>query len=105
MPFPFVTAFLLLLKVEEQRSHTIHFGTIRSDSNIIDEVLVSIFENPYSYTGRCDEVSCHGSSYIQNQLLHLFLEKGARMAQAGEFTLRAFSNGKMDLSQAKAMLD
>ena len=92
--------------LEEQRSHTIHFGTIRSDSNIIDEVLVSIFKNPHSYTGEdVIEVSCHGSSYIQNQLLHLFLEKGARMAQAGEFTLRAFSNGKMDLSQAEAVAD
>lgn len=92
--------------LEEQKSHTIHFGTIRSDSNIIDEVLVSIFKNPHSYTGEdVIEVSCHGSSYIQNQLLHLFLEKGARMAQAGEFTLRAFSNGKMDLSQAEAVAD
>lgn len=92
--------------LEEQKSHTIHFGTIRSDSNIIDEVLVSIFKNPHSYTGEdVIEVSCHGSSYIQNQLLQLFLEKGARMAQAGEFTLRAFSNGKMDLSQAEAVAD
>jgi tRNA modification GTPase len=92
--------------LEEQKSHTIHFGTIRIDSNIIDEVLVSIFKNPHSYTGEdVIEVSCHGSSYIQNQLLHLFLEKGARMAQAGEFTLRAFSNGKMDLSQAEAVAD
>ena len=92
--------------LKEQKSHTIHFGTIRSDSNIIDEVLVSIFKNPHSYTGEdVIEVSCHGSSYIQNQLLHLFLEKGARMAQAGEFTLRAFSNGKMDLSQAEAVAD
>ena len=92
--------------LEEQKSHTIHFGTIRSDSNIIDEVLVSIFKNPHSYTGEdVIEVSCHGSSYIQNQLLHLFLEKGARMAQAGEFTLRAFINGKMDLSQAEAVAD
>lgn len=92
--------------LENQKSHTIHFGTIRSDSNIIDEVLVSIFKNPHSYTGEdVIEVSCHGSSYIQNKLLHLFLEKGARMAQAGEFTLRAFSNGKMDLSQAEAVAD
>lgn len=90
----------------QQDSHTVHFGTIRDDAKLIDEVLVSIFKNPHSYTGEdVVEVSCHGSVYIQNQLIQLFLKKGARMAQAGEFTLRAFSNGKMDLSQAEAVAD
>lgn len=88
------------------KSHTIHFGTIREGDKVLDEVLVSIFKNPHSYTGEdVVEVSCHGSVYIQNQLIQLFLKKGARMAQAGEFTLRAFSNGKMDLSQAEAVAD
>ena len=95
MPFPFVITFLLQKSLKEQKSHTIHFGTIRSDSNIIDEVLVSIFKKPHSYTGEdVIEVSCHGSSYIQNQLLHLFLEKGVRMAQAGEFTLEPLVMGR-----------
>ena len=93
-------------KLSEQTSHTVHFGTIRDADKIVDEVLVTIFKNPHSYTGEdVVEVSCHGSVYIQNQLIQLFLKEGARMAQAGEFTLRAFSNGKMDLSQAEAVAD
>ncbi|MBC8266502.1 MAG: tRNA uridine-5-carboxymethylaminomethyl(34) synthesis GTPase MnmE [Flavobacteriales bacterium] len=88
------------------KSHTIHFGTINNGKEIIDEVLVSIFKNPHSYTGEdIIEISCHGSVYIQQQILQLLTESGARMAQAGEFTLRAFSNGKMDLSQAEAVAD
>ena len=90
----------------EQASHTVHFGTIRDDDKIVDEVLVTLFKNPQSYTGEdVVEVSCHGSIYIQNQLIQLFLKNGARMAQAGEFTLRAFINGKIDLSQAEAVAD
>jgi len=93
-------------KLSQQTSHTVHFGIIRDVDKIVDEVLVTIFKNPHSYTGEdVVEVSCHGSVYIQNQLIQLFLKKGARMAQAGEFTLRAFSNGKMDLSQAEAVAD
>jgi tRNA modification GTPase len=87
-------------------SHTLHYGTIRQDNVILDEVVVSVFRNPQSYTGEdVIEVSCHGSIYIQNQLLQLFIGAGARMAQAGEFTLRAYANGKMDLSQAEAVAD
>ena len=87
-------------------SHTLHFGTIRENEIIIDEVVVSIFKNPHSYTGEdVVEVSCHGSSYIQNKIIQLFIKNGARMAKAGEFTLRAFSNGKMDLTQAEAVAD
>ena len=92
--------------LSKQISHTVHFGTIRDDDKIVDEVLVTLFKNPHSYTGEdLVEVSCHGSVYIQNQLMQLFLKKGARMAKGGEFTLRAFINGKMDLSQAEAVAD
>ena len=91
----------------EQKSHTIHFGTIRDEqNNIIDEVLVSLFVAPKSYTGEhVVEVSCHGSNYIIQQIIQLFLRKGARMAQPGEFTMRAFLNGQLDLSQAEAVAD
>lgn len=91
----------------KQASHTLHFGTIINDEGIIlDEVLVSVFKAPHSYTGEnIAEVSCHGSPYIIRQTLELFIKKGARLAQAGEFTLRAFLNGKMDLSQAEAVAD
>ncbi len=90
-----------------QKSHTIHFGTIKDhNGHIIDEVLVSLFIKPRSYTGEnVVEVSCHGSAYIIQQLIQLFIEKGARNAQPGEFTLRAFLNGRMDLSQAEAVAD
>ena len=90
-----------------QKSHTLHFGTIVNDNGkILDEVLVSVFKAPHSYTGEnTTEVSCHGSPYILRQILELFIQKGARLAQAGEFTLRAFLNGKMDLSQAEAVAD
>ena len=89
-----------------QKSHTIHFGTLRDEEHIIDEVLVSLFKDPHSYTGEdVVEVSCHGSIYIQNKIIQLFLKHGARMAKPGEFTLRAFSNGKLDLSQAEAVAD
>lgn len=91
----------------KQASHTIHFGTIRDDDHkIIDEVLISLFIAPKSYTGEhVVEVSCHGSNYIIQQLIQLFIKKGARLAQPGEFTLRAFLNGRMDLSQAEAVAD
>lgn len=93
--------------LEKQESHTIHFGTIRDrEDRIIDEVLVSLFVAPKSYTGEnVVEVSCHGSNYIIQQLIQLFVQEGARMAQPGEFTLRAFLNGQMDLSQAEAVAD
>lgn len=85
---------------------TIHFGEIRSGNTTIDEVLVSIFHAPHSYTGEDTiEITCHGSTYIQQQILQLLIEKGARSALPGEFTQRAFLNGKMDLSQAEAVAD
>ena len=91
----------------QQKSHSIHFGTIRNAQNrVLDEVLVALFVGPNSYTGEhVVEVSCHGSSYIEQEIIQLFITKGARLAQAGEFTLRAFLNGKMDLSQAEAVAD
>lgn len=92
--------------VSDKASHTVHFGMIKDRDVIIDEVLISIFKNPHSYTGEdVAEISCHGSEFIQQQLLQLFIRKGARLAEAGEFTLRAFLNGKMDLSQAEAVAD
>ncbi len=91
----------------KQAGHTLHFGTIKNDNGkILDEVLVSVFKAPNSYTGEdIAEVSCHGSPFILKQILELFTEKGARLAQPGEFTMRAFLNGKMDLSQAEAVAD
>ncbi|MFI0429223.1 tRNA uridine-5-carboxymethylaminomethyl(34) synthesis GTPase MnmE [Mariniflexile sp. HMF6888] len=89
-----------------QKTHTIHLGHIIDGNKTIDEVLVSVFKNPNSYTGEdVVEVSCHGSNYIQQEIIQLFLRKGCRMATAGEFTLRAFLNGKLDLSQAEAVAD
>lgn len=86
--------------------NTIHFGEIRSDKETIDEVLVSLFKVPHSYTGEDTvEITCHGSVYIQQQILQLLIDKGARSALPGEFTQRAFLNGKMDLSQAEAVAD
>ena len=90
----------------DQPTHTVHLGHITDGERVLDEVLVSIFKNPQSYTGEdVVEISCHGSSYIQQEILQLFIRKGCRAANAGEFTLRAFLNGKMDLSQAEAVAD
>ncbi|MCH8903800.1 MAG: tRNA uridine-5-carboxymethylaminomethyl(34) synthesis GTPase MnmE [Bacteroidetes bacterium] len=86
-------------------SHTIHYGTIGNEK-VLDEVMVSVFRNPRSYT-REDviEISCHGSGYIQQQIIQLLIDKGARLAKPGEFTLRAFINGRIDLSEAEAVAD
>ena len=93
-------------KLHNKAANTIHFGLICDDEIVIDEVLVSLFKAPHSYTGEdIIEISCHGSQFIQQQLLQLFIKHGARMAQPGEFTLRAFLNGKFDLSQAEAVAD
>jgi tRNA modification GTPase len=90
----------------QQKSHTLHLGHIIDNQKTIDEVLVSIFKEPNSYTGENTiEISCHGSTYIQQQIIQLLLQKGCRMANPGEFTLRAFLNGKLDLSQAEAVAD
>jgi tRNA modification GTPase len=92
--------------LEEQPSHTIHLGTIRDEEKIIDEVLVSLFKGPRSFTKEnVVEISTHGSSYIVNQVLKLFVRKGIRLAKPGEFTQRAFLNGQFDLAQAEAVAD
>ena len=89
-----------------QKTHTLHLGHIMDGSKTLDEVLVSLFKGPNSYTGENTiEISCHGSTYIQQQIIQLLLRKGCRMADPGEFTLRAFLNGKLDLSQAEAVAD
>ena len=92
--------------ISKQKTHTIHLGHIVDEGKVFDQVLLSIFKNPNSYTGEdVVEISCHGSTFIQQQIIQLLLRKGCRMAQAGEFTLRSFLNGKMDLSQAEAVAD
>lgn len=88
------------------RPNTIHYGHIKDKDEIIDEVLVSVFRTPHSYTGEeSAEISCHGSQYILNKVLELLVKNGCRMANPGEFTMRAYLNGKMDLSQAEAVAD
>ena len=97
---------ILKKDLKKQKTHTIHLGHIKDGSRIVDEVLLSVFKDPQSYTGEdVIEVSCHGSSFIQQEIIQLFLRNGCRMAAAGEFTLRAFLNGKLDLSQAEAVAD
>ena len=92
--------------LSKQKTHTLHLGHIIDGEKVIDQVLVSIFKGTQSYTGENTiEISCHGSTYIQQQIIQLLLRKGCRMANAGEFTLRSFLNGKMDLSQAEAVAD
>lgn len=92
--------------ITTQKTHTIHLGHIVDYTKVLDQVLLSIFKGPNSYTGEnIVEISCHGSVFIQQQIIQLLLRKGAKMAQAGEFTLRAFLNGKLDLSQAEAVAD
>ena len=92
--------------LNQQKSHTLHLGHVIDGQKTLDEVLVSIFKGPHSYTGENTiEISCHGSTYIQQQIIQLLLRKGCRMANPGEFTLRAFLNGKLDLSQAEAVAD
>ena len=93
-------------RLVNQKTHTVHLGHIVDGSQLIDEVLATVFHNPNSYTGEdVVEISCHGSNYIQQEIIHLFLKNGCRMADPGEFTLRAFLNGKLDLSQAEAVAD
>ena len=92
--------------LSEQKPYTLTLGRIHEGSEIIDEVLVSLFRAPHSYTGEdSTEITCHGSSYILQQVMQLLIKNGCRMAQPGEYTQRAFLNGKMDLSQAEAVAD
>ena len=92
--------------ITKQKTHTLHLGHIMDGAKTYDQVLLSIFKGPNSYTGEnVVEISCHGSTFIQQQIIQLLLRKGSKMAQPGEFTLRAFLNGKLDLSQAEAVAD
>ena len=92
--------------LEKAKSHTIHYGHIVDGAQILDEVMVSVFLAPRSFTTENSiEISCHGSPFILEQILHLLIRNGAKMAQAGEFTMRAFLNGRIDLSQAEAVAD
>jgi len=95
-----------LKKLSTQKNYTLHFGSLVHKEDTIDEVLVSLFKSPQSYTGEdVVEISCHGSVYIQQRIMQALSENGARLATPGEFTMRAFLNGKMDLSQAEAVAD
>ena len=92
--------------LSKQKSHTVHLGNLMKNNFVLDEVLVTIFFGPNSYTGEDTiEISCHGSTYIQQKIIDLYIENGIRVATPGEFTLRAFLNGKMDLNQAEAVAD
>ena len=93
-------------KLADQQANTLHFGSVIKGKETLDEVVVALFRAPHSYTGEdVVEISCHGSRYIQQQILELLIQEGADLAQPGEFTQRAFLNGKMDLSQAEAVAD
>tara|TARA_B110000914_G_scaffold156569_1_gene137624 strand:- start:1572 stop:2954 length:1383 start_codon:yes stop_codon:yes gene_type:complete len=92
--------------LSKQNSHTVHLGHLIKKGHQLDEVLVTLFKGPHSYTGENTiEISCHGSIYIQKEIINLFIDNGIRVANPGEFTLRAFLNGKMDLNQAEAVAD
>ncbi|MCC7515527.1 MAG: tRNA uridine-5-carboxymethylaminomethyl(34) synthesis GTPase MnmE, partial [Bacteroidia bacterium] len=94
---------LSIAQLEHQR---IYFGKIVDNNDLVDEVLVSIFKAPATYTGEdVAEISCHGSGYIRQRILQLIMQSGAVMAKPGEFTMRAYLNGKMDLAQAEAVAD
>ncbi len=105
--FPVVDEIFIGANLAKSESHTIHFGHIeKDDGEVIDELLVFLFKGPNSYTGEdVIEISCHGSPYIIQEILGLVVSKGIRLAKPGEFTMRAFLNGKMDLSQAEAVAD
>ena len=93
-------------KLVEASANTVHFGQILENGEMVDEVLISVFHAPHSFTGEESvEIACHGSVYIQQRLLKLLIDTGSRLAIPGEFTQRAFLNGKMDLSQAEAVAD
>ena len=92
--------------ISTQPSHSLHVGLIKDGNIVLDEVVLSIFKGPKSYTGEdTAEISCHGSPYVQQQIINACIARGARLARAGEFTQRAFLNGKMDLTQAEAVAD
>jgi len=92
--------------LHQQATHTIHYGSIKDGSKVLDDVVVSLFKEPKSYTKEnVVEISCHGSPFILQKVIEVLIDKGARLAKPGEFTMRAFLNGSMDLSQAEAVAD
>ena len=104
--FPIINQLFPSKDLSKESSHSLHVGFIRDDGNDIDEVVVSLFKNPKSYTGEdVVEISCHGSPYVQQQVINACIKRGARLAKPGEFTQRAFLNGKLDLTQAEAVAD
>ena len=101
-----INSFFTGKDLNTQPSHSLHVGIIKNNDDVIDEVVVSLFKAPRSYTGEnVIEISCHGSAFIQQKIIDACIEKGARLAKAGEFTQRAFLNGKLDLTQAEAVAD
>jgi tRNA modification GTPase len=102
----FYSKSLKAISISSKPSHSLHFGVIAEGDTILDEVLISVFKTPHSYTGENTvEISCHGSAFILQQIISLLVGKGVRIAEPGEFTFRAFLNGKLDLSQAEAVAD
>ena len=96
----------LAKKISAQPSHTLHVGMLEQNGEAIDEVVISVFKSPRSYTGEnIIEISCHGSPFLQQKIIEAVIENGARLAKPGEFTLRAFLHGKLDLAQAEAVAD
>lgn len=101
-----VNKFFKGKNLKDAESQSLHFGNIIENDNVIDEVVIGIYRNPRSYTGQdLVEISCHGSNFIVQTIIRLFIEAGARLAHPGEFTQRAFLSGKIDLSQAEAVAD
>lgn len=106
MSIPIINALFPSKDLSVQNSHTIHVGVIKDDEKPLDEVVISLFKSPKSYTGEdVVEISCHGSPFIQEQVIKACIARGARLAKAGEFTQRAFLKGKLDLTQAEAVAD
>jgi len=104
--FDIVNQLFVGKDLREQPSHTLHVGVLKEGEEQLDEVVVSLFRGPRSYTGEdVIEISCHGSPYVLERVIEALLHRGARLAKAGEFTQRAFLNGKLDLAQAEAVAD
>lgn len=104
--FPIINSLFPSKNLEKLNSHTIHIGFLKDDDEILDEVVLSLFKNPTSYTGEdVIEISCHGSHFVQEKIIQSIIKKGARIAKPGEFTQRAFLNGKLDLVQAESVAD
>ena len=104
--FPVIHSLFPSKDITAQPSHTLHVGVLQDGDVVLDEVVLALYKSPRSYTGEDTvEISCHGSPFIQQQIIDTCIQKGARLARPGEFTQRAFLNGKMDLTQAEAVAD